>query len=96
MGNAKLIYHLKHEFHNRYIKEQTIYFVDDQNYPDGLKYSLVVIDLETGKKLVMDNHKPKGPHYHLDHLEFKYDFSGVDKLLADFDSLIFRHFGEKL
>lgn len=28
-------------------------------YPDGVKYGLLMVDLQTGKKVLMDNHHPK-------------------------------------
>lgn len=38
-------------------------------YPDGLKWGLICIDRVTGKKVLLDNHHPKGPHLHLDDKE---------------------------
>ena len=34
-------------------------------YPDGVKYSLIFIDSNSNKKILMDNHKPKSHHYHI-------------------------------
>ena len=65
-------------------------------YPDGIKYSLIVINLKTGKKVLMDNHTPKGHHYHLDDTEVEYQFNGVDQLIEDFKSLVKVHLGVRL
>lgn len=65
-------------------------------YPDGFKYSLIVIDPKTGDKILMDNHKPKGHHYHLSDKEYNYKFSGIDKLFEDFEKLTQKHLGVEL
>lgn len=44
----------------------------------------------------MDNHHPKGPHFHLDNDEFDYDYKSDDKLIEDFKKLVLQHIGEKL
>ena len=43
-------------------------------YPDGLKWGLVCVDRVSGRKVLMDNHHPKGPHIHIDDTELPYDF----------------------
>lgn len=54
-----------------------------KHYPIGQKFSLFLIS--RGKIVVgIDNHKPKGPHLHLGNKELTFEYSTVDKLLADF------------
>ena len=64
-----------------------------KNYPDGIRYSLIVVDPPSKKKVLMDNHSPKGHHYHLDQDEFEYQYDSVDQLLEDFKSLVKIHLG---
>ena len=65
-------------------------------YPDGVKYSLIFINVKKKKKVLMDNHNPKGHHYHLDDSEFDYEYFGVDQLIDDFKSLVKIHVGVQL
>jgi hypothetical protein len=44
----------------------------------------------------MDNHSPKGHHYHLDKSEFDYLFKDIDQLIEDFKVLVKIHIGVKL
>lgn len=64
-----------------------------KSYPDGIKYSLIVIDIENNKRVLMDNHRPKGHHYHIDDDEFSYTYITIDRLLEDFKSLVKLHMG---
>lgn len=96
MGKSSVIYYLKEEVKNKYIIELKIHVVEDKRYVDGVKYSLLMIDPKTKKKVLMDNHHPKGPHFHLDDDEFDYDYKSDDKLIEDFKRLVLQHFGEKL
>ena len=61
---------------------------DKKRYPDGVKYSLLCLNIETGKKLLMDNHFPKGPHIHFGKVEKKYNFENIDRLFNDFKTLV--------
>ncbi len=65
-------------------------------YPDGVRYSLVFINPTKNKKILMDNHTPKGHHYHLDDQEFDYQYQGVPQLVEDFKALVKIHMGVKL
>jgi hypothetical protein len=59
------------------------------HYPDGLKFSLFLVERESGEVLVgFDNHQPKGPHLHRDGKEAPYSFRSVEELLEDFWSLV--------
>ena len=70
--------------------ELRIYSIQNKRYPDRIKYSLIMIDSKSKKKVLMDNHHPKGHHFHLDHKEFEYNYKN-----EDFKNLHFQHFGEK-
>ncbi len=66
------------------------------NYKDGLKWGLICVDRVSGKKVLMDNHHPKGPHIHIDNTELPYEFMSEDKLIEDFKSLVFEHLEIKI
>ena len=94
---AVLIYHLKQYVGKKYILEQTIYAVHDlKRYPDGVKYSLIFIDVNTGDRVLMDNHHPKGHHVHLGKKQIEYIFKDETKLIEDFKKFVFQHMGKKL
>lgn len=65
-------------------------------YPVGIKYGLILIDIKTSKKVLMDNHHPKGPHIHLNEREMPYNFENEDKLIQDFKTLVFENMGVKI
>jgi len=44
----------------------------------------------------MDNHHPKGPHFHLDNDEYLYEFLGLDELIDDFRRIVTEHMGVTL
>ncbi|MGH7818708.1 MAG: toxin-antitoxin system TumE family protein, partial [Candidatus Binatia bacterium] len=53
--------------------------------PAGVKYRLAFIKRDAADPAVLyDNHHPKGHHRHVAGVEEPYDFTGVDKLLSDF------------
>lgn len=83
---SQLIECLRQDIRGRYILEIRVWRVSDQRYPERLKYSLAFVDVESGRKVVMDNHYPKEPHLHLDDVEHPYAFVCVSKLLDDFRS----------
>lgn len=59
----------------------------DKYFPEGIKYSLVAVDKETGKRLLgFDNHENKGHHMHVLKFEKKYDFVDEWKLVEDFNN----------
>ena len=58
---------------------------ESTHYPDGIKYGLFLVEPEIDEVVFgMDNHKPKGPHLHLNGREQPYDFTTVDDLIDDF------------
>ncbi|TVQ78236.1 MAG: hypothetical protein EA369_07145 [Bradymonadales bacterium] len=94
---ATLIYWHKARIHKRFVVELKIHDVGrSAGYPDGLKYGLICYDLKTNKKVLMDNHHPKGPHIHIEAKEVSYEFVGPDRLIEDFKRLVFEHMGVKL
>lgn len=97
MGTSQLIHYFKEEIKKKYILELSIHRIkSDTRYPDKIKYSLIFMETKTGRKVLMDNHHPKGHHLHLDDLELKYDYVDNDSLILDFKRYVFEHFGEKL
>ena len=94
---ARRIFHQKARIHKHYITELEIFEVGDPvRYPDGVKYSLLCVDTRNGRRVLLDNHHPKGPHMHLDKTENAYVFNGVSALMADFTRIILEHLGVKL
>ncbi len=94
---ATLIYYFKEVVQKRFILEQAIYAVPlDNRYPDGVKYSLIFLDTQTGNRVLMDNHQPKGPHVHLGEEEIPYEYVDDEKLLTDFKHFVLQHLGVKL
>jgi hypothetical protein len=96
MGKSQLIYYLKQEVKHKYLMELRIHRVEDKRYSDGVKYSLLLIEMKTGNKVLMDNHHPKGHQFHLDNDEFPYRYENESRLIDDFKNLILQHFGEKI
>jgi len=94
---ATLKYHEKYHYKERFIIEITLYEVSEFNrYPNGVKYGLICIDTKTKRKVLIDNHHPKGDHIHLDEKELPYNFSTPEKLISDFEKIVFEHLGVKL
>lgn len=91
---AQLVRHEKFIVRRRYLIEISIHQLPKSDkYRDGLKWGLICMDQQTDKKVLMDNHHPKGPHIHIDEDEMPYDFKGLDQLVADFRKLIVEHMG---
>lgn len=94
---AEITYWHKAKVKNRYVLELKIWAIEKSvNYPDGHKFSLICIDIKTNKKLLIDNHKPKGAHIHINNKEIPYNYVNVDMLIEDFKKLIFENMGVKL
>lgn len=98
MAQATLIYYLKDYLHDeRFILELKIYSIRDfKRFPDGIKYSLYLLDQKSGKSVLMDNHHPKGHHYHLGDHEFEYVFQSEQKLIEDFKKYVYQYEGKGL
>lgn len=97
MGKARLEFYLKEDVQKRFLMEMKLYSIDnDPRFPDGAKYSLIFLNKKTGERVLFDNHHPKGHHYHLDEMEYAYDFSDVSTLIEDFKRTIYQKFGVKL
>ena len=97
MGTSQLIHYFKEEIKKKYILELSIHRIKgDDRYPDKIKYSLMFMEIKTGRRVLMDNHHPKGHHLHLDDTELKYNYVDNDSLVGDFKRYILEHFGEKL
>ena len=93
---AHLRLHSKKVLDNGIVIEMKIWEVAGKSYSDGFKYSLIAIDSKGDSKVLMDNHKPKGHHYHIDKDEFPYLFQSLDQLVDDFRSLVLKHLGVKI
>lgn len=70
----------------RYLQEVRIStFAPSRELPDGIRYSLCLLDLESGKVIVLyDIHRGKSHHRHLRGEEASYNFVDEDTLLGDF------------
>jgi hypothetical protein len=94
---ATLIYRQKARIHGCFILDMAIHRVyKSDKYPDGIKYGLILIDEITQKRVLMDNHHPKGSHIHLDNQEIEYEFVDEMKLIQDFKDLVLMHMGVML
>jgi len=94
---AMLIRHEKFIVRRRYLIEISVHQLSrSTKYVDGLKWGLICLDRVSGKRVLMDNHHPKGPHIHIDHRELPYEFVNLDQLVADFRRLIVEHMGVQI
>ena len=89
---AAVLYSHKAHIQGRYVLEMEIHHVGkSRKYQDGIKYGLVFVDHQTGKKVLMDNHHPKGPHIHLNNRELSYVYVDEETLVQDFKNLVLTH-----
>ena len=91
MGKARLIFTEKYFAQRNILIEIKIWQLplsDQRRYPDRIKYRMICINTKTGKKLLMDNHSPKGHHVHFGNIEQKYEFQNIDKLIGDFQRFV--------
>jgi hypothetical protein len=95
---AEAVFHQKLYLEGqRYVVEMEVLRVDDAyRFPDGVKYGLICVDRKTGRKVLMDNHYPKGHHQHVGELEAPYNYRGLDQLIDDFKYLVNSELGVKL
>jgi hypothetical protein len=89
---ARLVYWHKAQLQSRYVLEMSIYEVaKSAKYKDGVRYRLILVDVETQRKVLMDNHYPKEHHVHLDKTEIPYEFVNEERLIEDFKRLVLEH-----
>lgn len=94
---AKLVYWHKARIKDHYILEMEIHQVGkSKRYTHGIKYGLTLVDLHSGKRVLMDNHHPKGPHIHLDNHEMPYKFENEERLIQDFKEIVLTHMEIKI
>lgn len=94
---AHLRYYLKNKIRGRFILELSIHEVGkSKSYPDGIKYGLICVDLKSKRKVLMDNHHPKGPHIHINELELDYEYVNDETLIEDFKKIVLKELGVKL
>ena len=92
-----MIFWHKARLQNRYVLEMEIHEVGKSpKYKDGVRYSLIFVDVSNGRRVLMDNHHPKGPHVHLDNREMSYTFTNEDKLIEDFKRFAMEHLEVKI
>lgn len=94
---AVLVSWHKARLQGRYVLEMEIHKVErSTRYPEGIKYGLILTDLRSGKRILMDNHHPKGPHVHLNEEEISYEYVDEEKLVNDFRALVLENMGVKI
>jgi len=94
---AEPVLYNKQKLASGHVLEIKIYeLFDNKDYPDGFKYSLIMINPKSGERVLMDNHKPKSHHYHLNDKEYLYRFKSIDVLFEDFQKLAKDHLGVTL
>jgi len=94
---ATLVYWHKARLKEHYILEMKIHKLDRSiKYPKGVKYGLILTNLRTNKKVLMDNHHPKGPHIHINDQEIPYQYIDEDQLINDFKTLVLKNMGVKI
>ncbi len=83
--SAKLLFHRKTRYDDGAIREMVIWQLPQptEDRPHRLKYRLFYG--KGSKRLVgYDNEAGKGDHKHLRDIEYTYEFTSVEKLIADF------------
>ena len=91
---AALAYHHKASLQDRYVLEMILYKVSALlQYPDGVKYRFIMVDINNNERVLMDNHYPKGPHIHINSKEMSYTYVDEVTLIEDFQMLVFKHMG---
>jgi hypothetical protein len=70
----------------RYLRQIRIStFPTSRDFPQGLRYSLCLVDLGTGEMLLLyDIHRGKPHHRHVRKIEMPYEFVDGSTLLNDF------------
>jgi len=82
---SELIYEYKQSDNGYLIEMRIIRVKKDNNFPEGVKYSLVMIDKKTKNRVLgFDNERGKGHHMHRLGRELPYEFLDEWKLIEDF------------
>ncbi len=79
---ARRLLHVKDYLAGGLLREIGLYEVPkSRKYPDGVKYSCYLGDLDTGAKIIgYDIHPDKGHHHHVRGQESQYPFRGLEAL----------------
>lgn len=94
---ASLVRHEKFIVGGRFIVEIVVHSISDRHrYPAGFKYALVCVDRKTGRRVLLDNHHPKGPHVHLGDEELAYEYVDLDQLVTDFRKFVSEYLGANI
>lgn len=86
-ANVKVLHAYKQILNSGLVKEINIWEVpESKDYPEGLKYRLVIAEPVWKKVLILfDNHTLKGHHWHgLNKNEHEYKFVSLEFLMEDF------------
>jgi hypothetical protein len=95
--SALLVRHEKFIIRKQFIIEISVHEIkNSKQYPNGLKWGLICVDRVSGKKILMDNHHPKGPHIHIDEVELPYKYIDLDQLVDDFRRIVTEYMGVQL
>ena len=79
------IYEYKQSDNGYLIELRIIKVKKDENFPEGIKYSLVAIEKKTGKRILgFDNERGQGHHMHRLGRELPYAFKNEWTLIGDF------------
>jgi len=79
------IYEYKQSDNGYLIELRIIKVKKDENFPEGIKYSLVAIEKKTGRRILgFDNERGKGHHMHRLGRELHYEFKDEWALIGDF------------
>ena len=94
---ARRLIHERFCFDDGFLIEVKVWRVPRSVLPSahGLKYSLFYGCPEK-RVVAYDNERGKGDHRHIGGREYPYEFTSVEKLLADFKADVERARGEKL
>ena len=64
-------------------------------FPDGHKVSMIAFrDDDPGKRVLLDCHPPKGPHYHIGSAEVQFEWQGLKSADDLFWTLVEAEFGK--
>jgi hypothetical protein len=68
---------------------------EDQNFPDGFKFSFIAFKADNpNEKILLDCHPPKGPHMHINNDELSFEWSGIESATELFWEKVENKFGK--